>query len=65
MSTLYEGIILEATISRGFPTQVQVCFLREKSRSHKLEDEDPEDTLDSCSGTQNEQKNTHNNIIER
>ena len=34
------------------------------SRSHKLADADPKCTLDSCSGTQNEQKNTQNNVIE-
>ena len=34
------------------------------SRNHKLVDADPAGTLDSCSGTQNEQKNTHNNVIE-
>ena len=33
-------------------------------RSHKLADADPTDTLDSCSGTQNEQKNTQNTVIE-
>ena len=34
------------------------------SRSHKLADSDHTGTLDSCSGTQNEQKNTQNNMIE-
>ena len=34
------------------------------SSSYKLADADPTDTLDSCSGTQNEQKNTQNNVIE-
>ena len=34
------------------------------SRSHKLADADPTGTLDSCYGTQNEQKNTQNNVIE-
>ena len=34
------------------------------SRSQKLVDADPTDTLDSCSGTQNEQKNTQNTVIE-
>ena len=33
-------------------------------RSHKMADEDPAGTLDSCYGTQNEQKNTQNNVIE-
>ena len=31
---------------------------------HKLVDADLAGTLDSYSGTQNEQKNTHNNLIE-
>ena len=34
------------------------------SRSQKLADADPTGTLDSCFGTKNEQKNTHNNVIE-
>ena len=34
------------------------------SCSRKLEDADPAGTLDSCSGTQNEQKNAQNDIIE-
>ena len=34
------------------------------SRSHKLADEDPAGTLDSCSRTENEEKNTQNNVIE-
>ena len=34
------------------------------SISHKLEDAEPTGTLYSYSGTQNEQKNTHNNMIE-
>ena len=34
------------------------------SRSHKFADVDPARTLDSCSGTQHEQKNTQNNVIE-
>ena len=34
------------------------------SRSHKLSNVDPTGTLDSCSGTQNEQKNRQNNVIE-
>ena len=33
-------------------------------RSLKLADADPAGTLDSCSGTQNEHKNTQNNVIE-
>ena len=33
-------------------------------RSHKLASVDPGGTLDSCSGTQNEQKNTQNNMGE-
>ena len=32
--------------------------------SHKLADADPAGTLDQCSGTQNEQKNTQNTLIE-
>ena len=32
--------------------------------SHKFVDRNPAGTLDSLSGTQNEQKNTHNNLIE-
>ena len=39
-------------------------FAKKKSGSHKLADADPAGTLDSCSGTQNEQKNTQNNVIE-
>ena len=34
------------------------------SRSHKLADEDTAGTLDSCYGTQNEQKNIQNTVIE-
>ena len=34
------------------------------SRSHKFADADPAGTLDSCSGTQNDQKNTDNTVIE-
>ena len=34
------------------------------SRSHKLADADPTGTLDSCSVTQNKQKNTQNTVIE-
>ena len=34
------------------------------SRSHKLADAEPAGTLDSRSGTQNEQKNTQNTVIE-
>ena len=33
------------------------------SRSHKMADADPAGTLDSCYGTQNEQKNAQNNVI--
>ena len=32
--------------------------------SHNLADADPAGTLDQCSGTQNEQKNTHNTVNE-
>ena len=31
---------------------------------HKLEGVYPAGTIDSCCGTQNEQKNTQNNVIE-
>ena len=34
------------------------------SRSQKLADADPIGTLDSCSGSKNEQKNTQNTVIE-
>ena len=34
------------------------------SRSQKLVDADPIGTLDSCYGTQNEQKKTQNTVIE-
>ena len=34
------------------------------SKGHKLADAYPTGTLDSCSGTQNEHKNTQNNVIE-
>ena len=34
------------------------------SISHKLADADPAGTLDSFSGTQNEQNNTQDNVIE-
>ena len=34
------------------------------SRSNKLADADSAGTLYSCSGTQNEHKNTHNTVIE-
>ena len=34
------------------------------SKGQKLADADPAGTLDSCSGTKNEHKNTHNNVIE-
>ena len=48
-SYLYVGMIFDKSIL---------------SRSRKLADEDPTGTLDSCSGTQNEQKNTQNTVIE-
>ena len=66
LSTSYVEIILEATISKVFPCpDIGVIF--EKyilSRSHKLAGAEPTGALDSCSGTQNEQKNTQNNLIE-
>ena len=34
------------------------------SRCHKSSDADPTDTLDSCSRTQDEQKNTQSTVIE-
>ena len=34
------------------------------SRSYNLADADPAGTLDSCSGTQNEHKNTQNTVID-
>ena len=34
------------------------------SSSHKLADADPEGTLDSCTGIQNEHRSTQNNLIE-
>ena len=34
------------------------------NRSHKFVDADPTGTLDSCSGTQNANKNTQNTVIE-
>ena len=34
------------------------------SSSHKLKNAEHAGTLKSCSGTKNEQKNTHNNVIE-
>ena len=34
------------------------------SRGQKLADADPTGTLDLCSGTQNEQKNTQNTVID-
>ena len=52
--------MLEATISRFFSyPAIGVIFDKYiLSRSHKLVDVDPAGTLDPCSGTQNEQKNT-------
>ena len=65
-STSYIENILEATIYKLFPyPDVGVIFDKSiLSRSHKLADADPADTLYSCSGTQNEQKNTQNTVIE-
>ena len=47
----------------SYPT-VGAIFVKYLSSSHKLVDADPVGTLDSFSGTQNEQKNTQNNVIE-
>ena len=66
LSTSYVEIILEAMISRVFScTYVGVIF--EKYIlfiSHKLTDTYPAGNLESYYGTQNEQKNTQNNVIE-
>ena len=58
--------MLEATISRFFsyPAVGVISANIYSSSSHKLADTDPASTLDSCSGTQNVQKNVHNNVIE-
>ena len=64
--TSYVEIILESTISRVF-SYPDIGVIFEKyilSRSHKLAGVEPTGALDSCSGTQNEQKNTQNNLIE-
>ena len=62
----YVEIIIEAKISRVFSyPYVGVIFDQNNlSRSQKLADADPTGNLDSCSGTQNEQKNTQNVVIE-
>ena len=56
----YVEIILEATISRVFsyPALGVIFGQYILSSGHKLVDTDPAGNLDSCSGTQNEQKNT-------
>ena len=65
LSTSYVEIIIEATISRfvSYP-DVGVIFDAFLSSSQQLVVTDPEDTLYSCSGTQNEKATTHNNMIE-
>ena len=65
LSASYIEITLEATISRFFSHLnideiFNICIL---SGSYNLADADPAGTLESCSGTKNEQKNTHNNMI--
>ena len=64
--TSYVEVILQDIISRVFPyPDAGVIFDKSiLSSSHKLADADPACTLDSCYGTQKEQKNTHNNMIE-
>ena len=65
-SKSYVEIILEDKISRVF-SYPDIGVIFEKyilSRSHKLAGAYPAGNLDSCSGTQNEQKNTHKNVIE-
>ena len=63
--TSYIEIILEDTISRVFLTRYRYSFWKNiLSISHKLADAEPEGILDSWFGTQNEQKNTHNTVIE-
>ena len=65
LSASHIEIILETTISRVF---LPICrwnidkFIL--SRSHKLADADHTGGLDSCSETQNEQKNTQKTVIE-
>ena len=64
--TSYVEIIPEATISIVFPYP-DVCVIIDKyvlSSSHKLADAYPADILDSCFGTQIEDKNTWNDVIE-
>ena len=53
-------------ISRVFSyPAVGVMFLKYiLSTGHKLVDADPAGASDSCSGIQNEQKNTQNTVIE-
>ena len=66
LSISYVEIIIEAKISRVFSyPYVGVIFDQNNlSRSQKLADADPTGNLESCSGTQNEQKNTQNVVIE-
>ena len=59
------GIIRRSYDIRIFPYP-DVGFIFNKSilyRSHKLSGVYPTGTLDSCYGTQNEQKNTQNTVI--
>ena len=65
LSTSYVEIILVATISRvsSYPDVGVIPDESILSRSHKFADVDPALTLDSCSATKNEQKNTQNNVI--
>ena len=65
LSASYVEIILEAPIYRVFsyPDIGDIKKINILSISHKLADTDPSGTLDSCFGTKNDQKNTHNNII--
>ena len=60
LSTSYVEIILKAMIYRVFSyPAVGVIFEKSiLSSCQKLADADPAGNLDSCSGTQNEQKNT-------
>ena len=48
----------------SYPDAGVIFYISILSRSQKLADVYPPGTLDSCSGTQNEQKNTHNTVIE-
>ena len=50
--------------SFSYPDVRAVLNIYISSRSHELADSDTSGTLDSCSGKQNEHKNTHNNVIE-